>query len=91
MNHLHHNGVPVKTFQPELTIGAATCGRVERRLGLGRAVMLASLVFPLSMLLYPAAHGSTLTADGETLPPDGGGLEVSLLHLSLRFCDTPQR
>lgn len=43
-------------------IGAATCGRVERRLGLGRAVMLASLVFPLSMLLYPAAHGSTLTA-----------------------------
>ncbi len=43
-------------------IGAATCGRVERRLGLGRAVLLASFAFPLSMLLYPAAHGSTLSA-----------------------------
>ncbi len=43
-------------------VGAATCRRVERRLGLGRTVLLASFVFPLSMLLYPAAHGTTLTA-----------------------------
>jgi predicted MFS family arabinose efflux permease len=36
-------------------IGAATFGRVERRLGLGRAVVFASFAFPLSMLLYPVA------------------------------------
>ncbi len=43
-------------------VGAATCWRGERRLRLGRTVLLASFVFPLSMLLYPAAHGTTLTA-----------------------------
>jgi MFS family permease len=43
-------------------IGAATFGRVERRLGLGRAVVFASFAFPLTMLLYPAARGSILVA-----------------------------
>ena len=43
-------------------ISAATCSRVERRLGLGRVVLLTAFAFPLAMLLYPAARGSTLSA-----------------------------
>jgi len=43
-------------------IGAATCSRVEHRVGLGRAVLIAAFAFPAAMLLYPAARGSTLTA-----------------------------
>jgi len=43
-------------------IGAATCSRVEQRVGLGRAVLIAAFAFPAAMLLYPAARGSTLTA-----------------------------
>ncbi len=43
-------------------IGAATCSRVEQRVGLGRAVLIAAFAFPTAMLLYPAARGSTLTA-----------------------------
>lgn len=43
-------------------IGAATCSRVERRVGLGRAVLIAAFILPAAMLLYPAARGNTLTA-----------------------------
>ncbi len=43
-------------------IGAATCGRVEARVGLGRALLIAAFTFPIAMLLYPAARGSTVTA-----------------------------
>ncbi|MEO7059686.1 MAG: MFS transporter [Lapillicoccus sp.] len=42
-------------------IGAATCRRVEKRVGLGRAVLIAAFALPAAMLLYPAARGSTLT------------------------------
>lgn len=43
-------------------IGAATCSRVEQRMGLGRIVLIAAFALPAAMLLYPAARGSTLTA-----------------------------
>jgi hypothetical protein len=72
-------------------IGAATFGRVERRLGLGRAVVFASFAFPLTMLLYPAARGSTLVAAvllgaGEFLT----AIAVPWLDISIGEC-SPRR
>lgn len=39
-------------------LGALTARRVEQRLGLGRAFVAGSFLFPLPLLLIPLAHGS---------------------------------
>ena len=39
--------------------GAATCSRLVRRVGLGPAFAVGSFLFPLPILLFPAAHGPT--------------------------------
>jgi MFS family permease len=38
-------------------IGAITARRLEHRIGLGRAFVVGSFLFPLPWLLFPAAHG----------------------------------
>ncbi|WP_307864767.1 MFS transporter [Allobranchiibius sp. CTAmp26] len=43
-------------------IGAATCARVETRLGLGRLLAFSSLIYPAGLLFYPAARGPALLA-----------------------------
>ena len=39
-------------------LGAVIAPRVGRRLGIGRAVVLGSVLFPAPMVLFPLAHGS---------------------------------
>ncbi len=39
-------------------VGALTARRLEHRIGLGRAFVLGSFLFPLPWLLFPAAHGT---------------------------------
>jgi MFS family permease len=39
-------------------VGAITARRLEHRIGLGRAFVVGSFLFPLPWLLFPAAHGT---------------------------------
>jgi len=39
-------------------VGALTARRLEHRIGLGRALVVGSFLFPLPWLLFPAAHGT---------------------------------
>jgi MFS family permease len=39
-------------------VGAITAGRLEHGIGLGRAFVVGSFLFPLPWLLFPAAHGT---------------------------------
>ncbi|GAA2747153.1 MFS transporter [Kitasatospora cinereorecta] len=41
-------------------LGAALTGRISRRIGLGRALVLGLIAYPAPLLLVPAAHGGTL-------------------------------
>jgi len=43
-------------------LGAATFATLERRINLGPAVILGSILFPLAMFLYPLAGGGTVAA-----------------------------
>ena len=43
-------------------LGAATFATLERRINLGPAVILGSILFPLAMFLYPLAGGGTIAA-----------------------------
>lgn len=40
-------------------LGAAVTGRITRRIGVGRAVVLGLVAYPAPLLLVPAAHGGT--------------------------------
>jgi predicted MFS family arabinose efflux permease len=51
-------------------LGAATCRRLDRRVGLGRAFVVGSVLFPAAMLLFPLASGQAriaLMVAGEAL------------------------
>ena len=43
-------------------LGAATFATLERRINLGPAIILGSILFPLAMFLYPLAGGGTIAA-----------------------------
>lgn len=43
-------------------LGAATFAALERRINLGPAVIVGSIVFPLAMFLYPLANGAPVVA-----------------------------
>jgi MFS family permease len=45
-------------------LGALTAGRLEHRIGLGRAFVVGSFLFPLPWLLFPAAHGPEILVLG---------------------------
>jgi MFS family permease len=45
-------------------VGAVTARRLEHRIGLGRAFVVGSFLFPLPWLLFPAAHGAEAVVVG---------------------------
>lgn len=55
-------------------LGAATCPRLTRRIGLGPAFLTGSVLFPVPLLLFPLAHGDAafaLLVTGEFLSSIG--------------------
>jgi MFS family permease len=65
-------------------IGALTTGRIVRRIGIGRAVVLGLVAYPAPLLLVPAAHGPTGTAAALLLAAEfGSGIGVMILDITL--------
>jgi MFS-type transporter involved in bile tolerance (Atg22 family) len=49
-------------------IGAVIAPRVGRRIGIGRAVLVGAVLFPVPMALFPLAHGSHLVESAMCSP-----------------------
>jgi len=75
--------------------GAVLAGGVASRLGMGRAILVGLLVFSVSMLFIPLAHGPLLLAGtllaAQQLLGDGGATISEINQVSLRQAITPAR